>query len=418
MARMDVPAVSWLLLALATVGAAAAWTALVPGRRMGWGNVFWFLSSFVVAELALFNVLAGLTVLGVLAAVGALAATPGRIGALLIVLSCIALLIVQWRACGAARALDRALDEGLGRGTRTPATALVPKALSPPPPGARLSRPFRFDDERIEPILDLRYGDEHPRQRLDLYRPRADVHGAPVLLQIHGGGWQYGDKRRQGRPLMQHLASRGWVCAAINYRLCPRDRFPAALIDAKLAVAWLRQHVTEYGGDPDFIAVTGGSAGGHLATLVALTAHRRDLQPGFESVDTRVAACVPFYGVYDFLDRDGARRDDGAVTRLLRRVVMPCEPEEDPALWDLASPVAQVHADAPPFFVLHGTYDSLAKIEEARAFVARLRAVSRSPVVHAELPAAQHAWDLVHSVRAERSAWAVARFLETVRAAR
>lgn len=427
---MDAPAASWLLLVLAALGAVAAWTALVPGRRLGWGNVAWFLSSFVVAELALFNVLAGLVVLGILAAAGALSATPGRIGAGLIVLSCIALLVVQSRAGAAAGALKRALVEGLGRATDAAdsagrATSLAGEAAVPRTRVASaasdrgvLRRPFRFDDARIESIHDIRYGTEHARQRLDLYRPLGGVARAPVLLQIHGGGWQYGDKRRQGRPLMQYLAAHGWICAAINYRLCPRDRFPAALIDAKLAVAWLRRHAAEYGGDPSFVAVTGGSAGGHLAALVALTAHRRDLQPGFEDADTSVDACVPFYGVYDFLDRDGARRDGGAVTRLLRRIVMPCDPADDPALWDLASPVAQVHADAPPFFVLHGTYDSLAKTEEARAFVARLRAASRAPVAYAELPGAQHAWDLVHSVRAEQSAQAVARFLETMRASR
>jgi acetyl esterase/lipase len=143
-----------------------------------------------------------------------------------------------------------------------------------------------------------------------------------------------------------------------------------------------------------------------------------ELQPGFERIDTSVAACVPFYGVYDFLDRDGVRGDGGAMTRWLAAKVMPCTPAFDPHLWDLASPTAQVHADAPPFFVLHGTYDSLATVEEARLFVQRLRATSRAPVVYAELPAAQHAWDLVHSVRAEHSVRAVARFAEWVHARR
>jgi acetyl esterase/lipase len=398
---MDAPAAAWLLLAFAVAGAAATWTALVPGRRLGWGNVFWFLSGFLVAELALFNVVVGLAVLAVLAAAGALDAWPGQVGAALVIASCVALVVVQVRARTVPRALAAALD---GAGAPRPVST------------RRLLRPFHFEDPRVELRPDLRYGDEHPRQCLDLYVPRERPASAPVLLQIHGGGWQYGDKRRQGRPLMRHLAAHGWVCAAINYRLCPRDRFPAALIDAKRAVAWLREHVADYGGDPAFVAVTGGSAGGHLASLVALTASRADLQPGFEHADTRVAACVPFYGVYDFLDRDDARRDGGAVTQLLRKVVMPCDPHDDPALWDLASPVAQVHADAPPFFVLHGTYDSLVKVEEARAFVSRLRAASRAPVVYAELPAAQHAWDLVHSVRAEHSVRAVAEFLEHVRA--
>ena len=96
---------------------------------------------------------------------------------------------------------------------------------------------------------------------------------------------------------------------------------------------------------------------------------------------------------------------------------MPCSPTTDPALWDLASPIAQVRADAPPFFILHGTHDSLASVEEARLFAGRLRSVSARPVVYAELPGAQHAWDVFRSVRAMESVQAVARFLEWARAA-
>jgi acetyl esterase/lipase len=205
---------------------------------------------------------------------------------------------------------------------------------------------------------------------------------------------------------------------AVNYRLSPQARFPDHLVDCKRALAWIRRNVKEYGGDPAFVAVTGGSAGGHLAALMALTCNDRALQPGFERVDTSIAACVPFYGVYDFIDRAGVRHDAGKMVQLLTRSVMPCPPRVDPVLWDLASPITHVRPDAPPFFVLHGTHDSLAKVEEAREFVARLRAVSRSPVAYAELPGAQHAWDFFHSVRSIHSVHAVGRFLEWVHAER
>ena len=85
-----------------------------------------------------------------------------------------------------------------------------------------------------------------------------------MLLQVHGGAWTIGNKDQQGIPLMQHLAAKGWVCVAINYRLAPRDPFPAQIIDVKRAIAWVRENIAEYGGDPDYIAITGGSAGGHL----------------------------------------------------------------------------------------------------------------------------------------------------------
>ena len=105
------------------------------------------------------------------------------------------------------------------------------------------------------------------------------------------------------------------------------------------------------------------------------------------------------------------------MTRWLADKVMPCRPDADRVLWDLASPVAQVHADAPPFFVLHGSHDSLAKVEETRCFVDRLRAVSRSPAAYAELPGAQHAWDMFRTPRALETVRAVARFLEWTRVA-
>ena len=92
---------------------------------------------------------------------------------------------------------------------------------------------------------------------------------------------------------MQHLAAKGWVCVAINYRLAPRDPFPAQIVDVKKAIAWIRENIAAYGGDPDYIAITGGSAGGHLTALAALTPNDPEWQPGFEDVDTSVQAGDP-----------------------------------------------------------------------------------------------------------------------------
>src|SRR5699024_9791242 len=122
----------------------------------------------------------------------------------------------------------------------------------------------------------------------------------PVLLHVHGGMWMGSDKRYEALPLLYRMARRGWVCVSINYRLCPKDPFPAQIIDVKRAIAWTREHIAGYGGDPSFIAVTGGSAGGHLAALAALTPGAREFQPGFETAETTVQAAVPQYGIYDF----------------------------------------------------------------------------------------------------------------------
>ena len=175
-------------------------------------------------------------------------------------------------------------------------------------PWRKLVNPFRMREVGLRVEKDVRYSDAGRRGLLDLYLPdQDDLAGAPVLLQVHGGGWTIGNKDQQGIPLMQHMASKGWVCVAINYRLAPRDPFPAHVIDVKRAIAWIRDHIADYGGNPDYIAITGGSAGGHLTALAALTANDPAYQPGFEDVDTTVQAAVPHYGVYDFAGVTGLR---------------------------------------------------------------------------------------------------------------
>ena len=111
---------------------------------------------------------------------------------------------------------------------------------------------------------------------------------------------------------MYHLAAKGWVCVAINYRLAPRDPFPAQIIDVKKGIAWIRENIASYGGDPDYIAITGGSAGGHLCALAALTPNDPEWQPGFEDVDTSVQVAIPHYGVYDLAGATGTQAGDPA----------------------------------------------------------------------------------------------------------
>ena len=163
--------------------------------------------------------------------------------------------------------------------------------------------------------------------------------GYPVLLQVHGGGWMIGEKEQQAKPLMYHLAQRGWVCVAINYRLSPTAAFPAHIVDVKKSIAWVRENIAQYGGNPDFIAITGGSAGGHLSSLAALTPDRADFQPGFEETDTSIQAAVPFYGVYDLIDRYDIR-PEMSMEKMLSDKVMQCTREENPELWESSSPLA------------------------------------------------------------------------------
>jgi acetyl esterase/lipase len=410
---------AWFLLALAVVGASMTMTALVRADRLGWGNMFWFLSGWLTSELALFHVLLSAVVLATFGlASDALQAWPGRLALGLMLAAWGGLLFAQWRATPTRRILEDALQAGLGRSYRASIPPERRAVLRDFVPLRDLATPFALRSRGVHRIKDIPYSDGHVRHLLDVYRPAAGCSGAPVLLQIHGGGWMLGNKHEQALPLIYHLAERGWVVVTPSYRLSPQARFPDHLLDCKRALAWVRCNIAGHGGDPGFVAVTGGSAGGHLTALMALTANDPRLQPGFEDVDTSVAAAVPFYGVYDFIDRHRLKGSGEAMVRWLEKTVMPCSPSTDPGLWDLASPIAQVRPDAPSFFILHGTHDSLASVEEARHFAQRLRAVSRNPVAYAELPGAQHAWDVFRSVRAMESVHAVTRFLEWARATR
>jgi acetyl esterase/lipase len=210
---------------------------------------------------------------------------------------------------------------------------------------------------------------------------------------------------------MYHLAQRGWLCVACNYRLSPKDAFPAHIVDVKRAIAWIREHAGEYSANTDFIAITGGSAGGHLSSLAALTPNKADWQPGFEEADTSIAAAVPFYGVYDLLDRENIRTGT-SMEPILEKYVMQCPVAENREFWADASPVDHVSESAPPTFVLQGLHDSLVWVEEARSFVNKLRGVSEQVVAYGELPGAQHAFEVFHSVRTDHAVNAVTDFLE------
>ena len=131
-----------------------------------------------------------------------------------------------------------------------------------------------------------------------------------MLLQVPGGAWAIGMRRPQSYPLLSHMAERGWVCVSIDYRVSPKNTWPDHIVDVKRALAWIKENIADYGGDPDFVAITGGSAGGHLSSLAALTPNDPQWQPGFEDADTSVVAAVPIYGRYDWFSAEGAGRKE------------------------------------------------------------------------------------------------------------
>ena len=325
------------------------------------------------------------------------------------------LVAVYRTARRAGDVLDAALVEALGSDYRS----RVGEPFTPRPEAALTSRQLVAPEMRVRrryrSARDVSYGDFGLRNQLDVWK-RSDLGAdarAPVLFQVHGGAWTMGRKEGQGEPLMAHLAERGWVCVTANYRLSPRATWPDHIVDVKRALAWTKANIAGHGGDPSFVVITGGSAGGHLCSLAALTPNLADFQPGFEDADTSVAAAVPFYGVYDFTDRHGA--DNAELAKFLAERVFKSTLEEDRARWEQASPISHVGPHAPPFFVLHGTNDSLVPVEQPRAFVDELRKSSQQPVVYAEVPGAQHAFETMPSVRTHATVHAVERFLAVVR---
>jgi len=408
-----------IYLTLCTLGALATFVAASRGRSPPqFGALYWIVAWFV-AETPLHHIALSAIVSALFAALGVADEWQGWAGFGLVLASWAVLVNIHLVARRAPAAIGRGLEGGLGLDFREQIPPDLAAAVGAQPPLARWANPFALHDRaRVERIRDLSYGPEGVRNQLDVYRPREGAQGCPVLLQIHGGAWVLGDKNAQGLPLMNALAARGWLCVAPNYRLSPRATFPEHLVDCKLALKWIREHVVEYGGDPSFVAVTGGSAGGHLAALVALTPNEPEYQPGFEHVDTRVQAAVPFYGAYDFLFHNGVDVSQARKPSFVETHVMKSGPREDPRGWERASPVRWVGPEAPPFFVLHGSNDSLVWVEGARTFVAALQQASGRPVAYAELQGAQHAFDVLHSLRCASAVDGVAAFLEWARAAR
>ncbi|KWX24047.1 esterase [Mycolicibacterium wolinskyi] len=239
---------------------------------------------------------------------------------------------------------------------------------------------------------------------------------APVLLQVPGGAWMIGMRRPQSYPLMSHLAEQGWICVSIGYRISPRHPWPDHIIDVKRALAWVKDNIASYGGDPDSVCITGGSAGGHLTALAALTPNDPKWQPGFEDADTSVVAAVPVYGRYDWFSTSGTGRSE--FMEILQRLIVKLPLSGNEQVYRDASPITLVRPDAPPFFILHGVNDSLIPVGEGREFAKALREASTSPVVYAEIPHAQHAFDFFGSPHGHYTADAVEKFLNWVLAKR
>ncbi|MET0728290.1 MAG: alpha/beta hydrolase [Acidimicrobiales bacterium] len=398
----------WALLAFGVVGVVHAANALAPRKRPLLVFLWSFVASWLTIELVWHHLVIGVVITLTLVAGGALEQPAGVVGLALMVLSLAILAHIAWTTRRTVVSMTGALAD------------LQPGPGAPRFPRSRVILPFLLGRRRgVRVRRDIPYARVGGKiLKLDATMPSAPVPAGrarrPALVQIHGGAWILGDKREQGLPLLGHMAAQGWVGFNVNYRLSPGVAFPEHLVDVKRSLAWIRRHADDYGVDPGFICVTGGSAGGHLAAMTALTQNDPRYQPGFEDADTGVAAAVPFYGVYDMTDSGTFGENREVFSQFLEPTVFKAFLAEEPERFREASPVHNLRPDAPPFLVVHGDHDTLAPVQDARIFVERLRQVSSEPVLYAEMQGAQHAFEIFPSVRSAKVIEGVERFLTTV----
>jgi len=247
--------------------------------------------------------------------------------------------------------------------------------------------------------------------QLDLYlhadrRRRA---AQPLILWVHGGGWNRGDARGSGAfadwpAVLAGLAARGYVVASVDYRLSGEARFPAQVQDVKAAIRFLRDKAGDYGIDPKRVYLWGGSAGGHLAALAATTCGVAAFDPPASTgrlSHTQAAHAVPlaqsdcvqgaaiWYGAFDLVahgTEPGTALAASHMASLFGCAADACEAAER-----AASPITYVKPGTPPMLLIHGTADGEVLVEQTRRMAARLQA-AEVPAEVVYLDGANHGW--------------------------
>ena len=244
--------------------------------------------------------------------------------------------------------------------------ACVASCLSAQPaPRPALPSPSPQDHKAHRDLAYVENG--HERQKLDLYLPEKPAGPLPLIIWIHGGGWQNGSKENCP-PLRDGYTGRGFAIASINYRLSGHATFPAQIEDCKAAVRWLRAHAKEYGLDPGRFGAWGSSAGGHLVALLGTSGDFQAFDVGANlGHSSRVQAVCDYYGPTDFtvfVTTPGYASHAAATSpesKLLGGAV-----KENPERAARANPVAYVSKDDPAFLILHGDKDATVPINQSQ----------------------------------------------------
>ncbi len=217
---------------------------------------------------------------------------------------------------------------------------------------------------------------KYPEHTVVLYVYVPDADGTwPCILDIHGGGW----KARQveaDKPMMERLAQRGFVTALVSYRLSTEAKYPAALHDCKAALRCLRAHAKELKLDPERIGCMGGSAGGHLSGLTAMTSGLPEFDGDgpFKDQSSAVKACIVMAATQDLVAANAEKTNEGSI------LFFGATAQDKPEIYKAASPIKHVRAGVPPTIFIEGEKDTL-KIGRAE-MMAKLKALGIETAVH------------------------------------
>ncbi|KAJ3196417.1 hypothetical protein HK101_009033 [Irineochytrium annulatum] len=242
--------------------------------------------------------------------------------------------------------------------------------------------------------------------QLDVIRKDSGYKNRPVFLYIHGGAWAFGDKSKMPAaltlPLCWHMASSAnWVVCNVNYRMLPRFKLADMVTDLKRVVRWIKENADVHGGDPKYIVVSGGSAGGHLAALLALHEPSLKTMVGFYPVTHPLDERLPGFSNWVSKVLIGGQRPAGKVDA--------GDSWADPMLMLRARSADQV----PTQLVLHGANDSLVSVNSVREYVAELRN-KKVVTAYCEFPYAHHGFDVFSGPRSIYSCWFVGAALEMI----
>jgi acetyl esterase/lipase len=239
----------------------------------------------------------------------------------------------------------------------------------------------------VRVLKDIPYvRDGHERQKLDLYLPTDAQAPLPLVIWVHGGGWQNGSKENcPARPLTQQ----GFAVASLNYRLSGHAVFPAQIEDCQAAVRWLRAHAKEHHLDPDRFGAWGSSAGGHLVALLGTADHVKEWNTLGEhrDVSSRVQAVCDWFGPTDLLQMDQQARESGgrpfhdaANSPESKLIGGPIQEHREQAA--KANPIVYITKDAPPFLIVHGDADPLVPVGQSRLLEAALKQAGVPVTLH------------------------------------